>query len=133
MRLINIAALAKNAKESFSSISEWNEVKISESLKRGIKSIPSLTKLSSFTGTITTGTENIIIFPYQYFLFCVLIKPLASVIKDYKLLLDQLIEECRNQNIELAKVIMKKSSGEFDPDVSRFIKLIALPILLIQM
>lgn len=129
MRLINIAALAKNTKESFSSISEWNEVKISESLKEELKKIiPSLTKLSSFTGTITTGTENIIIFPYQYFLFCVLIKPLASVIKDYKLLLDQLIEECRNQNIELAKVIMKKSSGEFDPDVSRFDKLIALPI-----
>jgi hypothetical protein len=129
MRLIDITPLAKNLKESFTSVQDWKEVRISENIKAELKQIiPSVSKLDNHTGTITTGTDNIIIFPYQYFLFSVLIKPLASVIWDYKILLDQLIDSCRSQNIELAKVIMKKSTGESDPAISVFDNLIAQPV-----
>lgn len=128
MRLIDITPLTKNLKDSFASIQNWKEVKISENIKAELQQIiPSISKLDNHTGTFTTGTDNIIIFPYQYFLFSILIKPLATVVRDYKILLDQLIESCRTQNIELAKVIMKKSAGESDPAVSAFDNLIASP------
>lgn len=128
MRLIDITPLAKNLKDGFTSVQDWNEVRISENVKTELKQIiPSISKLDNHTGTITTGTDNIIIFPYQYFLFSVLIKPLASVIRDYKILLDQLIESCRSQNIEIAKVIMKKTTGESDPAISAFDNIIAQP------
>lgn len=128
MRLIDITPLAKNLKEGFTSIQDWNEVRISEDIKSELKQIiPSVSKLDNHTGTIKTGTDNIIIFPYQYFLFSVLIKPLALVIREYKILLDQLIESCRSQNIEIAKVIMKKSAGESDPAVTAFDNLIVQP------
>lgn len=128
MRLIDITPLAKNLKESFISIREWKEVRLSENIKAELKQlILSVSKLDNHTGTITTETDNMIIFPYQYFLFSVLIKPLASIIHDYSILLDKLIEDCRSQNIELAKVIMKKSSGDNDPSVSAFNVLISQP------
>ena len=128
MRLIDITSLSKNLKESFSSITEWKEVRISERIKTELTQIiPSVSKLDNHTGIISTGGGNLTIFPYQYFLISVLIKPLATVMRDYKLLLDQLLIECRNQNIEIAKVIIKKSSGESDPSVTAFDALISQP------
>ena len=128
MRLIDITSLSKNLKESFSSITEWKEVRISEGIKTELTQIiPSVSKLDNHTGIISTGGGNLTIFPYQYFLISVLIKPLATVMRDYKLLLDQLLIECRNQNIEIAKVIIKKSSGESDPSVTAFDALISQP------
>lgn len=126
MRLIDITPLAKNLKESFSSITEWREVRISEGIKTELTQIiPSVSKLDNHTGIISTGGGNITIFPYQYFLISVLIKPLATIMRDYKLLLDQLLVECRNNNIEIAKVIIKKSEGENDSTVTAFDALIS--------
>ncbi|MBM3453195.1 MAG: hypothetical protein FJX84_08645 [Bacteroidetes bacterium] len=128
MRLIDITQLAKSLKASFSSITEWKEVRISEGIKTELTQIiPALNKLDNHTGTISTGGGNLTIFPYQYFLISVLIKPLATIMRDYKLLLDDLLVECRNNNIELAKVIFKKCAGEIDPAVTAFDALIAQP------
>jgi 5-methylcytosine-specific restriction protein B len=128
MRLIDITSLSKNLKESFSSITEWKEVRLSEGIKTELTQIiPSVSKLDNHTGIISTGGGNLTIFPYQYFLISVLIKPLATIMRDYKLLLDQLLVECRNQNIEIAKVIIKKSAGESDPAVTAFNTLITQP------
>ena len=128
MRLIDITPLATNLKESFSSITEWREVRISEGIKTELTQIiPAVSKLDNHTGIISTGGGNLTIFPYQYFLISVLIKPLATIMRDYKLLLDQLLVECRNNNIELAKVIIKKSAGENDSAVTAFNALISQP------
>ena len=128
MRLIDITSLAINLKESFSSITEWREVRISEGIKSELTQIiPAVSKLYNHTGIISTGGGNLTIFPYQYFLISILIKPLAIIMRDYKLLLDQLLVECRNQNIEIAKVIIKKSSRESDSAVAAFDALIAQP------
>ncbi len=128
MRLIDIASLSNNLKESFSSITNWKEIRISEGLKTELKhKIPSVSKLDNHTGIISTGGGKIAIFPYQYFLISVLIKPLATIIRDYKLLLDQLLLECRNKNIDIAKVIIKKSKGESDHEVTTFENLMTLP------
>lgn len=128
MSLINITPLAKNLKESFSSITEWREVRISEEIKRELSQIiPAVSKLDNYTGIISTGGGNLTIFPYQYFLISVLIKPLATIIRDYKLLFDQLLVECRDNNIELAKVIINKSTGVNDPAVTAFDSLISQP------
>jgi 5-methylcytosine-specific restriction protein B len=128
MRLIDITPLAKNLKESFSSITEWREVRISEAIKTELTQIiPAVNKLDNHTGIISTGGGNLTIFPYQYFLISVLIKPLATIMRDYKLLLDQLLVECRNNNIEIAKVIIKKSAGESDSVVTAFDALITQP------
>jgi 5-methylcytosine-specific restriction protein B len=128
MRLIDITPLAKNLRESFSSITEWREVRISEGIKTELTQIiPAVSKLDNHTGIISTGGGNLTIFPYQYFLISVLIKPLATIMRDYKLLLDQLLVECRNNNIEPAKVIIKKSAGEYDSAVTAFDALISQP------
>lgn len=128
MRLIDITPLAKNLKESFSIITEWREVRISEEIKTELKQIfPAVSKLDNHTGIISTGGGNLTIFPYQYFLISILIKPLATIMRDYKLLLDQLLVECRNNDIEIAKVFIKKSAGESDPAVTAFDALISQP------
>jgi hypothetical protein len=128
MRLIDITPLAKNLKESFSSINEWKEVRISEGIKAElIQVIPGVSKLDNHTGIILTGGGNLTIFPYQYLLISVLIKPLATIISDYKLLLEQLMIECSNQNIEIAKAIIKKTAKETDPAVINFDTVISQP------
>ena len=128
MRLIDITPVAKNLKASFSSITEWKEVRISEGIKAElIQVIPGVSKLDNHTGIILTGGGNLTIFPYQYLLISVLIKPLATIISDYKLLLEQLLIECSNQNIEIAKAIIKKTAKETDPAVTNFDILISQP------
>ena len=39
MRLIDITPLAKNLKESFTSVQDWKEVRISENIKAELKQI----------------------------------------------------------------------------------------------
>lgn len=131
MRLIDITSLSKNLKDNFSSISDWKEVSISEGLKIELtQTFSTFLKLHKHTGILSSGSGNITIFPYQYFLISVLIKPLAIVMRDYKLLYDDLLIECRKNNIEIAKVIIKKISGEMDPSVVAFDDLITKPAFL---
>lgn len=126
MRLQDITLLAENLKDSFNSIKEWKEVQLSPKLRQDLKSIfPAMEKLDEHTGTLSTGVGNITIFPYQYFLICVMIKPLASIIHQYKIVLEKLIEECKNNEIEFAKVVYKKSIGEGDSETEAFDLLIS--------
>ncbi len=121
MRLVDFTPLARNLRDGFSSISDWGEVKISDEIKRDLSQIlPSPTKFHDFTGIISTSGSKVTIFPYQYFLIGVLIKPLAILIKDYKILYERLASDCKTQGIDLAKVITLKAERKFDESVKNF-------------
>jgi 5-methylcytosine-specific restriction protein B len=125
MRLIDITLLSQNLKESFSSITEWEEVHISEAVKKEFKQIfPIVNNLYNHTGIISKSGGKLIIFPYQYFLISVLIKPIVIIMREYKLLLEQLIFECKSKNIDIAESIFKKSKGISDSSVINFDNLI---------